>query len=106
MQKRKCAKKVFSIPNKVCVIFTLSKEVLLEKLNTKRESWDQKMKNRLSEIRWRKGWSQAALARRSGVAKTTICEIENGNISNPSVEIAYKLSKALNVDVWEIFYME
>ena len=64
------------------------------------------MKNRLSEIRWRKGWSQAALARRSGVAKTTICEIENGNISNPSVEIAYKLSKALNVDVWEIFYME
>lgn len=46
------------------------------------------------------------LARRAGVARSTICEIENGNIVNPTIEVAYKLSKALNVDVWEIFYME
>lgn len=34
------------------------------------------MENRLSEIRWRKGLSQAGLARRAGVAKSTICELE------------------------------
>lgn len=100
-----CKKSVQHTEQSLCYIYTI-KGSTSGKTKDKRESWDQKMKNRLSEIRWRKGWSQAALARRSGVAKTTICEIENGNISNPSVEIAYKLSKALNVDVWEIFYME
>lgn len=64
------------------------------------------MKNKLSEIRWRKGWSQAALARRSGVAKSTICEIENGNITNPSLEVAFKICKALNLKVEDVFFME
>ena len=64
------------------------------------------MKNRLGEIRCKKGWTQAMLARRSGVARSTITEIENGNIANPKIDVAYKLCKALNVGVWDIFYME
>lgn len=64
------------------------------------------MENRLSEIRWRKGWSQAGLARRAGVAKSTICELENGNITNPSLEVAFKISKALNLKIEDVFYME
>lgn len=62
------------------------------------------MKNRLKEIRWRKGWSEAELARRAGVAKSTICAIENGTVKHPSIDVAYKLCKALKMDVWEIFY--
>lgn len=64
------------------------------------------MENRLSEIRWRKGLSQAGLARRAGVAKSTICELENGNITNPSLEVAFKISKALNLKIEDVFYME
>ncbi len=62
------------------------------------------MKNRLGEIRCKKGWTQAMLARRSGVARSTITEIENGNIVNPKINIVYKLCKALKVDAWDIFY--
>lgn len=62
------------------------------------------MKNRLSEIRCNKGWTQAMLARRSGVARSTITEIENGNIVNPRINVAYKLCRALKVDVWDIFF--
>lgn len=64
------------------------------------------MKNRLKEIRWRKGWTEGDLQRRSGVSRSTICEIENGVNQHPSIDVAYKLCKALNVDVWEIFYEE
>lgn len=64
------------------------------------------MKNRLQEIRWRKGWSQEILAQKVGVAKSTICDIENGNTKHPSIDIAYKLQQVLEVDVWEIFYEE
>lgn len=62
------------------------------------------MKNRLKKIRWGKGWSQGTLSRRSGVSKSTICELENGGNLHPSIDVAFKLQKALNVDVWEIFY--
>ena len=62
------------------------------------------MKNRLAEVRIRKGWSEAQLARKAGVSKSTICAIENGVTKNPSIYVAYKLCKALKTDVWEIFY--
>lgn len=62
------------------------------------------MKNRLKEIRWRKGWSQAELARRAGVSKSTICALENGDTEHASIDVVFKLHKALKTDVWEIFY--
>lgn len=62
------------------------------------------MKNRLADVRIRKGWSEAQLARKAGVSKSTICAIENGVTRNPSICVAYKLCKALKTDVWEIFY--
>ncbi|MCI5919812.1 MAG: helix-turn-helix domain-containing protein [Roseburia sp.] len=62
------------------------------------------MNNRLQEIRWKKGWSLERLARESSVSKTTICTIENKTNLNPSVEVAFKLADALEVDVRELFY--
>lgn len=64
------------------------------------------MKNRLQELRWKKGWSQQKLADRSNVSKSTIGGIENGKIKNPTIETAYRLSKALKVDILDIFYEE
>lgn len=61
------------------------------------------MKNNLQKIRWEKELSQQSLAMKSGVSKSTICKIENGIIRNPSIEICYKLSRALEVDISVLF---
>lgn len=62
------------------------------------------MKNRVQEIRWKKGWSQQQLANRSGVRKSTISALENQKIQHPSFEIVHQLAKALGVDASELFY--
>ena len=62
------------------------------------------MENRLQELRWKKGWSQQQLANKSKVSKSTIGEIENGKIKNPTNETVYQLSIALEVDILDIFY--
>lgn len=62
------------------------------------------MENRLQEIRWSKGLTQKKLANMAHVAKSTIGGIENGNIRNPTIQTAYRLSKALQKDILDIFY--
>ncbi|MBU3878036.1 helix-turn-helix transcriptional regulator [Faecalicatena sp. AGMB00832] len=63
------------------------------------------MNNRLQELRWKKDWSQAKLSRLSGVPRTTISAIESGTTTNPSVETALLLSKALGMPVEDIFIL-
>lgn len=62
------------------------------------------MKNRLKQLRKERGWSQQQLAMKSEIGKTTISAIEVGKTLNPSVDIAYKISKALGVSIEMIFY--
>ena len=62
------------------------------------------MENRLQEIRWSKGWSQQKLADRAHVAKSTIGGNDNGHIRNPTIQTANRLSKALQMDILDIFY--
>lgn len=62
------------------------------------------MKNRLQDLRWKKGWSEEQLSRESGVSRSTICYLENNENVNPKVESAFKLAQALEVSVEEIFY--
>lgn len=64
------------------------------------------MENKVKEMRWKKGWSQRELARKAGVGRSTISALEAGENKNPSVEVAYKLHKVFDVDVWELFYFE
>jgi DNA-binding XRE family transcriptional regulator len=61
------------------------------------------MKNNLQALRWEKGLSQQSLSLKSGVSKSTICKIENDVVCNPSIDIGYKLSKALNIDITNLF---
>lgn len=62
------------------------------------------MRNKIQEYRWKKGWSEETLARKAGVSRSTICQLENGKINNPSIEVAFKIADALKVDVRELFY--
>ena len=53
---------------------------------------------RTAELRDLKGWSQAELARRSGVSQPTISRAEAGDTSGLSLGVIEKLSTALDVD--------
>jgi putative transcriptional regulator len=57
---------------------------------------------RLKELRIRQGLSQDALARKVGVSRQTIVNIENGN-SQPRVMLAIALAGILAVAVVELF---
>lgn len=58
---------------------------------------------KIKEIRLKKKISQLKLAAISGVCKSNIGAIEVGKIKKPSFLDIYKISKALNVDIKELF---
>lgn len=47
--------------------------------------------------------TQVQLAERSGVSQGTIASLERGLHTNPTLETAYRLAKALGVDPDELF---
>ena len=57
------------------------------------------MKHKLQQLRWEKNWSEEQLARKSGVSKSTICRLENSENVNPTIDVAFRLADALQVDV-------
>ena len=61
--------------------------------------------NWLKELRARLGVNQQEMGRLTGVSRQTISQIERGDYS-PSVTLALKLAKVLNVTVEEIFSYE
>ncbi|KIO60899.1 helix-turn-helix transcriptional regulator [Caldifermentibacillus hisashii] len=63
------------------------------------------MKNKIKEIRKKLGITQEQLAEKCGVVRQTINCIEN-NKYDPTLELAFKLSKTLNVKVDELFIYE
>ncbi len=63
------------------------------------------MKNRIEEIRKARGINQEELAKALGVSRQTISSLENGRY-NPSIELAYKLSKYFGMTIEEVFIFE
>ena len=63
------------------------------------------MKNRIEEIRQARGVNQEELAKALGVSRQTISSLENGRY-NPSIELAYKLSKYFGMTIEEVFIFE
>lgn len=63
------------------------------------------MKNRIEEIRKARDVNQEELAKALGVSRQTISSLENGRY-NPSIELAYKLSKYFGMTIEEIFIFE
>lgn len=60
------------------------------------------MDSRVKELRSAAGLRQEDLADRVGVSRQTIISIEGGRY-NPSLELAWRLSKALGVTIEELF---
>ncbi|ALV63157.1 putative HTH-type transcriptional regulator [Thermococcus sp. 2319x1] len=63
------------------------------------------MKNRLHELREKRGLTQEELAKALGVTRQTIIAIEKGKY-NPSLELAFKIARFFNVKIEDIFIYE
>lgn len=63
------------------------------------------MKNRLEEIRKKKGIKQEELADRLEVSRQTIGSLENGRY-NPSIILAFKIARYFNMSIEDIFIYE
>ncbi len=63
------------------------------------------MKNRIEEIRKARDVNQEELAKALGVSRQTISSLGNGRY-NPSIELAYKLSKYFGMTIEEVFIFE
>jgi putative transcriptional regulator len=63
------------------------------------------MDNRVKALRTAAGMRQEDLADRVGVSRQTIISVEMGRY-NPSLELAWRLSKALGITIEELFDFE
>ena len=57
---------------------------------------------KIKEYRAKKNITQESLANKVGVRRETIVHLENGKY-NPSLRLAYKISKELNAKIEDIF---
>jgi putative transcriptional regulator len=65
---------------------------------------EQRLGNRLKEIRAAQNLTQAELAERVGVSRKTINTVENG-VFVPSTTLALALAQTLSVRVEDLFYL-
>ncbi len=63
------------------------------------------MKTRIKELRARDSLTQVELAKIVSVRRETIVFLENGKY-NPSLKLAYDISKVFKMKIEEIFIME
>ncbi|WP_175059663.1 helix-turn-helix transcriptional regulator [Thermococcus sp. 2319x1] len=63
------------------------------------------MKNRLRELREKRGLTQEELAKALGVTRQTIIAIEKGKY-DPSLRLAFKIARFFNVRIEDIFIYE
>jgi len=60
------------------------------------------MKNRMKELRTKRGMTQDELARKAGVRRETIVFLEKGKY-NPSLRLAHKVAKILKSSIEDVF---
>ena len=63
------------------------------------------MKNNIRELRTKLNITQEDLAQRAGVRRETIVFLEQGKY-NPSLNLAYEVSKALKASIDEVFILK
>lgn len=63
------------------------------------------MKNRITDLRSERGWTQAELAQLAHVSRQTINAIEKGKF-DPSLPVAFRLANLFDLRIEEIFTYE
>ena len=63
------------------------------------------MKNNIKQFRVKYGLTQEELATKVGVRRETIVFLEQGKY-NPSLQLAHKIAKILNVSIDELFIFQ
>ena len=63
------------------------------------------LKNNLKEVRQKNGFTQEELGTDVGVSRQTIISVERYRYK-PSLELAMKISKKLNVKIEKLFFFE
>ena len=63
------------------------------------------LKNNLKEVRQKKGLTQEELASNVGVSRQTIISIERYRYK-PSLELAMKIARKLDINTEKLFYFE
>lgn len=60
--------------------------------------------NKLRIMRKTKKMTLEELADKCGVSAGYLCHLEKGTRNHPSIEVMEKIAKALNTDIFEIFF--
>jgi putative transcriptional regulator len=60
------------------------------------------VKNRITELRTERAWTQADVAQRIGVSRQTINAIETGKF-DPSLPVAFRLARLFDLRIEELF---
>ncbi|MCF2132019.1 helix-turn-helix transcriptional regulator [Strepomyces sp. STD 3.1] len=63
------------------------------------------MKNKISEYRKNRGYSQDKLAEKLGVSRQTVISIEKGKY-NPSLPLALIIAEIFELEIEDIFFLE
>lgn len=63
------------------------------------------IKNKLKVLRSEKNWTQADLAKKTGVSRQAIISIEKYKYT-PSLELAFKIAQAFEIDIAKVFEYE
>jgi len=63
---------------------------------------EMQMSIRVKLLRWQRSWSLGELGERTGLTKSYLSKVERG-VSVPSIAVAIKLARALEVDVEALF---
>ena len=74
--------------------------ILFDMLNNK-EVFD--MKNRVAQVRRSKSMTQEEVSLAAGITRSTLSLVETGN-QNPSIEVALKISNALDCSLNDLFF--
>jgi transcriptional regulator with XRE-family HTH domain len=69
----------------------------------RRDGVSEPLSARLRRLRLSRGWSQAELARRAGLASQTVCLLESGRRgARPGARVLMALAAALGVEAGEL----
>lgn len=63
------------------------------------------MKNRIEDIRRKRGIRQEELAKSLGVSRQTISSLENGRY-NPSILLAHRIARHFGLTIEDVFIFE